>query len=469
MSQLRATFAMANWLPVLAGLLFGGLMLLAGPPALFMGVVGLMVAVAVLARPERGLLLFCLIAPFVPWTTVTIGIRMTVSEALLALTWAGIVLQRLMGRMPPAQHGPTERAMLRLMAWSIVPLVAGQLMVHEEGNGPVNWLRWLLNISTLFLVPLLTPTPALRQRMMDCLVIGFSAMLALSLSVFIKSHDARAMIPVLSSLHYAHPEALLDIFTAMADRMASPWVHPNSTGGALLLAVPLAMFYGISQKGWRRALCMFVALGGAAGIVFSGSRGALICLAALVIWLAYRRVPLAGRALLMGALLSATMLVAYPPARERLMSLTQGSQDASTSVRFDEYRNFHRAVERYPLGMGFKIETPATGSGLFGISNLWLNYWYKLGLPGMLFFMALTRAWWREVRLTGDLSRMDGSMALRVGSVGAMLAALLTGFIDHYFSFTQVLISFFWLTMAISLQSSRPLPQVIAPGGQPQT
>jgi hypothetical protein len=425
--------------PLLAGLLFGALMLLGGPPIVVAGVVGIAAVVTILSRPFWGLLLFCVIAPFVPWTTVTIGIRVTLSEALLALTWAGVAWQWLMGRLPPLHKGPTERAMLWLMAWSVV--------------------RWLLNASTLFLVPLLARTPAQRQRMMDGLVIGFAAMVALSLGLFIKTPDARAMIPVLSSLHYAHPEALQDIFSAMSNRMASPWVHPNSTGGALLLGVPLAMFYGLTQTGWRRALCLFVALGGAAGIVFSGSRGALLCMGALVIWLAYRRVPAAGRTLLIGSLLSATMLIAYPPAQERLASLFKGSEDASTSVRFDEYRNFHRAVERYPLGMGFKIDTPPTGSGLFGISNLWLNYWYKLGLPGMLLFIAVTVAWWKEVRQLGDLSRMNTHNALRVGSVGAMLAALLTGFIDHYFSFTQVLLALFWLTMAISLQQSRPLPE----------
>jgi len=83
---------------------------------------------------------------------------------------------------------------------------------------------------------------------------------------------------------------------------------------------------------------------------------------------------------------------------------------------------------------------------------------YKLGAPGMLLFIAVTVAWWREVRQLGDLSRMGPANALRVGSVGAMIAALLTGFIDHYFSFTQVLLSLFWLTMAISLQQSRPVP-----------
>jgi len=444
--------------PVLIGLLFGGLMLLGGPPLLVMAVGGVVAAVAVVAKPARGLLLFCLLAPFVPWSTVTVGIRMTLSEALLALTWVGVFWQWLMGRLPPWQKGDTERRMLWLMAWTVVPLVAGQFMVQAEGNGPVNWLRWLLNVSTLFLVPILTPTKALQRRMMDCLVIGFAALLLLSLGMFIRSPDARAMIPVLSSLHYAHPEALEDIFSAMYNRMASPWVHPNSTGGALLLGVPLAMFYGLTQTGWRRALCLFVALAGSAGIVFSGSRGALLCLGALIVWLAYRRVPLAGRTLLIGGLLAATMLVAYPPAQERLMSLFGGSQDASTGIRFEEYAHFHLAVASYPLGLGFKVETPATGAGVYGISNLWLNYWYKLGLPGMLLFIALNRAWWREVRDLGDLSKMNKDNALRVGSVGAVMAALLTGFIDHYFSFTQVLIALFWMTVAISLQASRPSP-----------
>jgi hypothetical protein len=453
-------------MPLLAGLFFGSLMLLGGPPALVGAAVGVVALVSVMARPERGLLLFCLIAPCLPWTTVTIGIRVTLSEALLALTWAGVAWQWLMGRLPPLQLGPTERAMRWLMLWSIVPLAAGQVMVQAEGNGPVNWVRWLLNVSPLFLVPLLTPTAAQRQRLMDCLVIGFAVLLAISLGTFIKSPDARAMIPVLASLHYAHPEALQDIFSAMSNRMASPWVHPNSTGGALLLGVPLAMFYGLTRTGWRRSLCILVALGGAAGIVLSGSRGALLCLGWMVAWLAWRGVPGAGRTLTIGALLAAIMLIAYPPAQERLASLFKGSQDASTGVRFEEYLHFHEAVARYPLGMGFKAETPATGAGVYGISNLWLNYWYKLGLPGMVLFLAVSVAWWREVRQLGHLARMNADNALRVGSVGAMLAAMLTGFIDHYFSFTQVLIALFWLTMAISLQQSRPLPEPATPGGR---
>lgn len=449
--------------PICIGAVFAALMLVGGPFLMLAGMVALLAFLAIMAQPLRGLLLFCLIAPVMPWTTVTLGIRVTVSEAVLALTWLGVAWQWLVGRLPPMRWGPTERAMLRFMAWSIVPLVAGQFITQsDEGSGPANWGRWLLNLSPLFLVPLLITQTRHRERLVICLLVGFLALIALSLGVFVTSRDARAMIPILSSMAYAHPEALQDIFGSDFTRMASPWVHPNSTGGALLLAVPLAMFYAVAHKTWRRALGLLVALGGTAGIVFSGSRGALISLFVLIVWLAYRRVPHAGRTLVIGGVVSAALLIFYPPAQERMASLLS-SHDASTDVRFEEYQHFPNAMAQYPLGTGFKIDPPATGNGVYGISNLWLNQVYKLGLPGGLLFIALTVAWWREVRQFGDVSRITPDRAQHIGAVGALLAALTTGFMDHYFSFTQVLLALFWLTAAIGLQEARQAPMISKP------
>jgi hypothetical protein len=444
--------------PLCMGAVFAALILGGGPILMLAGMAALLVLLAIMTQPLLGLLLFCLIAPVMPWSTVTLGIRVTVTEALLALTWVGVAWQWLMGRLPPMRWGASERAMLRFMAWSIVPLVAGQFITQpDETNGPVNWVRWLLNLSPIFLVPLLVTQARHRERLMACLLLGFLALTALSLGVFITTRDARAMIPILSKMAYAHPEALQDIFGGDFTRMASPWVHPNSTGGALLLAVPLGMFYAVAHTTWHRALGLLVALGGTAGIVFSGSRGALISLFVLIIWLAYRRVPNAGRTLVIGSVLSAALLVFYPPAQQRMASLLT-SHDASTGVRFEEYQHFPAAMAQFPLGTGFKIDPPATGNGVYGISNLWLNQVYKLGLPGGLLFIALTVAWWREVRQFGDVSTITPSRAQHIGAVSALLAALTTGFMDHYFSFTQVLLALFWLTAAIGLQEARKAP-----------
>jgi hypothetical protein len=444
------------WFSGAMALLLGVLMLTGGAPLLLLACAALVVLITVMVKPQRGFLLFCLVAPVLPWTTLTLGIRITLSEALLAMTWLGVFWQWLLGRVPPLTQGPTERAVLRLMAWTVVPLVAGFFMVQADGNAPVNWLRWLLNVSVVFLVPMLTPDVRSRERLLVCLMLGYLMMLVMSLGVFAVHRDARPMISILATLQYANSAAIQDIFSSDYTRMASSWVHPNSTGGALLLGVPVAMFYAAAHAGWRRALGLCVALGGAVGIVLSGSRGALICLGLLMLALAVKRVPHAARLLVMCVLLAALVLILYEPAQLRLASLFTAN-NASTHIRFDEYAHFPSNVAKYPLGLGFKVDMPATSpeTGVYGISNLWLAYWFKLSLPGMLLFIAATLAWWREVRGIGDLSRITPANAMRIGTVGAVLAALGTGFIDHYFGFTQVLMALFWLILALGLQTAR--------------
>lgn len=446
----------SRFFPALAGLFFAAITLLAGPPVGMLAAVAIAAAVYIASQPLRGLLLFCLLAPALPWMTITLGVRITTSEALLALTWVGVFFQWLSGTLPPLPKRPTERAMLLFMAWTIVPLIAGQLIPQGEGVGPVNWARYLLNVSPLFLVPLLASQPRDRERLLLCLLIGFAGLLVISLGFFAKGRDARLMVPFLTALQYARPDAIADIFGADPGRMASPWVHPNSTGGALLLAAPLGLFYGVMHRGWRRALGWFVALGAIAGIVFCGSRGALLAVAVFVVWLAIKKTPYAVRGLIVALFLATGLLLVYPPAQQRFLSLFS-SNDVSTGVRFEEYKHFPGNALRYPLGLGFKADTPASSPELnvYGISNLWLNYWFKLSLPGMLLFIAVTRAWWREVRMPGTFTHITSANAMRIATVGTVIAALTTGFIDHYFSFTQVLISLFWLILAMGLQQAR--------------
>jgi hypothetical protein len=446
----------ASVFPLLAGLLFGALTLLAGPPIGMLAAVAAAAAVFIASQPLRGLLLFCLLAPALPWMTITLGVRITTSEAILALTWVGVFFQWLGGRLPDTPRGPTERAMLRYLAWTIVPLIAGQFIPQGDGIGPVNWARYLLNVSPIFLVPLLASAPRDRERLLLCLLLGFAGLLLISLGYFIKGRDARQMVPLLTALQYARPDAINDIFSADPTRMASPWVHPNNTGGALLLAAPLGLFFGVIHRGWRRALGYFIFIGAMAGIVFCGSRGALLSMGVFVAWLTYKKTPFAGRGMVIAVFLAAGLLLVYPPAQKRFASLFS-SGDVSTGVRFDEYAHFPGNALRYPLGVGFKADTPATvpEKGIYGISNLWLNYWFKLGLPGMLLFIAVTLAWWREVRMPANFTHITPANALRIATVGTVLAALTTGFMDHYFSFTQVLISLFWLIVALGLQQAR--------------
>jgi hypothetical protein len=440
---------------ILCGLGFGTLLLATSASGVALLLVGASLALTLLRRPLWGLLLFALLATSIPYTTVNLGVRTTVSEAMLALTWGGVLLQAIFS--PPRAAAPwraPERILGWLMLFSLVPLLAGMVMVKAEGPGLSNWLRWLGNLSPLLLVPQLLRSARERDQLVVALLLGNLLMLLLSVGMFFKDRNAMSMIPLLESLRYAHPEAVRDIFSANYQRMASPWVHPNLTGGVLALFIPLALFYGWTRSGWRRALGMSVALLGCAGLLFSISRGAILALALVLLWLSFRRVPYSGRILGLGMVLAVALLLFYPPLQARLATMFSAS-NASTEIRFDEYARFPEAMARYPFGIGFKTDPPVPGSGLLGISNLWLNFIYKIGVPGMLLFVAVTVAWWREVRPLGAVRRITADNAIWLGCTAGVLAALLTGLFDHYFSFTPVLVALFWLLLGMALQQVR--------------
>ena len=108
---------------IVVGVVFGALLLFLSPVKAVAAVFAVAVAVSVLRFPLWGLLLFALLATFMPYATVNLGIRTTVSEALLALTWGALLWQAFIS---PASRvavtGTTERWLMVLMLFSILPL-----------------------------------------------------------------------------------------------------------------------------------------------------------------------------------------------------------------------------------------------------------------------------------------------------------------------------------------------------------
>jgi hypothetical protein len=441
----------ADGAPVVAGGLLAllaatGLVLLPLP----LGAVllpGIALLAVLISAPRVTFVLFALSAVSLPYMSIELGIRLTLSEGLLALAWLGVLLRAPRDlRLPP--WGRTEWLLLLLMGYSVVPFLYGELAMPGP-SGLVSWLRWLLNLSTLFLVGILFRSEEGIRGVALALVLGMAAMLLLSIPVFLADPDPLAMLPVLQSLGYVHTEAMLDIFSGTAGRMGSPWVHPNLLGGMLALLLPVAVFLQVAARGGGRAVLWAVTLLGVAGLLLSISRGAILALGLVLTALAVRGRVAARRLLLLGSLLAVLFVAVYPPVQERLGTMFS-AQNESTQLRFDEYRLFPEAVARYPLGIGFKSDPPPPGSGLLGISNLWLNYMYKLGLPAMFLFIAVLIAWWRETS-----THVVGTPGLAMGLRLAGLAALLTGPVDHYFSFSPVAVAVFWTVMGLALSAAR--------------
>src|SRR3990167_5873433 len=150
---------------VLLGLLFGALLWVLPLGKLLILLIGLAVTLTLLRKPLWGLLIFAVLATSIPYTTLELGVRTTISEAVLALTWVAVFWQAFIGRTRGllVWH-PVERTLAWLMLFSTLPFVVGMLIIHAEGNGPVNWVRWLMNLSLLFLVPLLLRSDKDREQ-----------------------------------------------------------------------------------------------------------------------------------------------------------------------------------------------------------------------------------------------------------------------------------------------------------------
>ena len=451
--------SLGNLTAIVAGLAFGAALLLLSPLKAAAAVVALAAAVTVLRFPLWGLLLFVLVATFAPYSTVNLGIRTTVSEAILALTWGAVMWQLFLSRLPavaPLRARSTEQMLLWLMLFTVVPFVVGQVTINAQGSGLSSWLRWLLNLSIVFLAGRLLTDPKHRETVVVALLLGTLAMLVMSIAVFIRYRSASGMGPILTLFNYGNLDTLKFGLEALSSRMGSPWMHPNATGGIMALLLPLAFCYGVANQGWRRGLGLSVAVLGAAAVLLASSRGAMLSLAAVLFWMSLRKVPYTGRMIMVGAALVVLLVLSYPPLQERLATIFS-SQNASTQVRFDEYRLFPEAVARYPLGIGFKVDPPVPGTQLMGISNLWLNFMYKVGLIGMLLYIAVTWRWWREARPEKGPIVLTRDNAIWLGSTGGILAALVSGLFDHYFSFAVVMIGLFWLLVGINLLEARRL------------
>ncbi|XVO90067.1 O-antigen ligase family protein [Pseudomonas palleroniana] len=450
---------LASLVAILFGLLFGGLALVLSPAKAFLAVIGLAAAVTILRFPFWGLLLFALVATFMPYSTINLGIRSTVSEAILALTWGAVMWHSFLARLPDTPNlsrRPTDQMLLWLMLFSVFPFIVGQVSIQAESSGVANWLRWLLNLSGVFLTAKLLVDQKRREALVMALLLGTLAMLVMSIAVFIRTRSGAGIAPILALLNYGNFDMLKFGLEAMSSRMGSPWMHPNAIGGIMALLLPLAFCFGMTERGWKRALGLGVACLGAAALLLASSRGAMVSLALVLIWMATRRVPYTGRLLMVGAVLTVALVMAYPPLQDRLATIFSSS-NASTEVRVDEYRMFPQAVAAYPFGIGFKVDPPVPGTHLLGISNLWLNFIYKTGIVGMLLFVAVTVRWWREARPEAGPIRLTKDNALWLGSTAGILSALVSGLFDHYFSFAVVMVALFWLMVGINVLEARRL------------
>jgi O-antigen ligase len=241
---------------------------------------------------------------------------------------------------------------------------------------------------------------------------------------------------------------------AELQRATGLWIDPNAFGGYLLitgaLTFPQVFSHRPALPRWLAVICMgLIAL----ALVLTVSRAAMLGLAAVGLGLGLLKYR---RALIVIALVLVAVL-ALPQTRELVGHFVDGfmGRDLATQMRFGEYEDAIRLIERYPLlGVGF-VGTPDVDLYV-GVSSMYLLVAQQMGLLGLAAFLIVLIVLFAGAAQAWRCARLDeGQCAVFLGAHGAVFGAMLSGLLDHYFFNIDFhnSVMLLWATIALATAS----------------
>ncbi|MEM7336955.1 MAG: O-antigen ligase family protein [Chloroflexota bacterium] len=242
-----------------------------------------------------------------------------------------------------------------------------------------------------------------------------------------------------------------------AERAIGTSVDPNVLGGLLLMLGALAGPQLMAKRPlFSRWLIVCIVGLIFLAIVLTFSRSAMIGLAfglGYVAILRYRR-------LIPYMFLVGVLFLLLPVTQEfvvsRFLEGFQG-QDLATQMRFGEYRDALRLIQRYPtFGVGF---AGAPDIDLYlGVANVYLTIAQSMGLVGLLFFFSVILTLFGDAYLKRSWYVENPERdAIWLGLHAAIVGGLVAGLFDHYLFNLEFhhAVTIFWLIIGLASASTR--------------
>jgi O-antigen ligase len=417
-------------------LVWGGPLLTA---AAVVALAGTLLALRSLKAAFAGLIAVLTLLPF-----AALPIRIVFRPTFLDVALLGVLALWALDAYGRARQG--ERVLVPLPgAWPVVAFLLLAVITFIAGLGHAaltsNLLRHfaelLLSVAFFLAAGWYASRPGAMRPVAVALILGgaLAALIGIALWLLPDATANRAL-NAFGVLGYPRGEVVryIEDNPDLPERAIGTSVDPNVFGGMLTLTTALALPQVFAR---RRALTLprwlAVAAAGLGGLclLLTFSRGAMVGLAAAALFLGvvrYRR--------LLGALaLAGALVLLMPQTQYYVTRFAEGLQneDLATQMRFGEYKDALRVIERFPVfGVGF-AGTPDIDIYL-GVSNMYLLLAEEMGLAGLAGFLTIlaalgVRAW--RARRAADPD--DPLEPLWLGLHAALLAALVDGVFDHYF------------------------------------
>lgn len=444
---------------VVLGVIVGSATTLINPLYLLAVVPILFVAWWSVQSARRGIELMILIIALAPRiaSPVSIGFKPTLLDAAMIATFAAWLLWR--NANTPPTRTPLAAPILSMVFVALLTFIFG------TQNGALTTLvarRFGELISSLLivfvLISILREANMLQHAVRLWIIAGALSSLVGIVFYIINAGTAERVLSALRPFGYPSGKGVIRYVLddpSNLKRAIGLWIDPNAFGGYLMLTASLALPQLFTKRPVMPRLWAWLCAAIICGtLALTISRSAMLGLAtaALIIGsLRYRRL------LLLGAISFAAILV-LPQTRALIEHFLNGfaGRDLATQMRFGEYKDAFRLIERYPLlGVGF-IDTPDVDLYI-GVSSMYLLIAQQMGLLGILAFAIIlvglfvnAMRTWREVR------QDEMRMAIWLGAHCGIVGALLSGIFDHYFfniDFHNSVMTL-WFVIALALASA---------------
>jgi putative inorganic carbon (hco3(-)) transporter len=407
------------------------------PGRLLLGVAAIAVVALCLARVEIALLLLVASAPLEDAIHLSGNPQLTITKLAGALCFTSFALYALAsGRRLFLDR--THAVVLLILALAMV----STLQATEFGAAQATTVRYASFVALYIVVSQFVGDHRLQRRIAWVLALACGVASMIALNHFLAGHATQARLP---------------------------YGDPNDLAYMLATTLPIAIWLLRERK--TRPLVLLIVAAMSATIVLSFSRGALVGLAAALIWhvLTERR----GQMLLLAgvvtvAVASTFVLVrANPQQVETGLKAKQKVANANVDTRLDAWRAAARLATEHPLGIGpgnfrfhYLEETgrPPGTSNIGVVHDAYLDVAAELGLLGMILFLVYLGAVF--VRASVARRRSNGPPGLAT----AVRTALVVAFVSALFLSEQYYAPF-WLLGALATamwREGEPDPDAVA-------
>lgn len=431
---------------LLIGLLLGMLagltalaLVIAGPIITFIAITAVIIGLIALTNLDFALVLLIGVTALLPFGTLPfrLGLTLSLIDTALGLVLVVYLFQWMVGERRNLHMTSAHGAIL------IFVLVMFFAFVRGIPNAPLTpgvlrrFFALMANIViALVIVDVVRHIGLLRKLVLT--FIGFGVLSALIGIVLWALNDdlATDLLNFLQRIGYPGGNVLRyreDGVRIGVERAIGTWVDPNAFGGFLMMVGALTAPQVVARrpvtgKRWLVLIAFALIM---VGLFVTDSRGSMLGFlgaTAVVATIRYRKLFWLGLVLIIIALL-------LPPTQAYIGRLIAGIQgeDLATQMRFGEYRDAFRLIERYPLlGVGFSA--PPDIDLYLAVASTYLTITSNAGVLGLVAYLAaISSVFWYTYQQRSLVLANDQINDLALGLLAGVIAALIGGIFDHFY------------------------------------